>query len=139
MTMELENIYRLLPTEKDAIDFLEDLIWGGNPVCPYCKSHDVTSAKRGKRHHCNTCNTSFSVTVNTIFHRTKVDFQKWIFLLWLISTGKKMPSLRNLSEELFMTKDTVSKMLIRIRGQNAKDAQLIDKILNIINNGNTNA
>lgn len=132
MTMELKQVYRLFPTGTDAISFLERLIWDGKVYCPYCKSYDNTSIKETKRHHCNTCNTSFSVTVKTVFHRTKVDLQKWIYLISIMSTGRKIPSLRNLADELQVTKDTISKMINRIKQHYTSDKEFIDKILNSI-------
>jgi transposase-like protein len=32
--------------------------------------------EKQQRYHCNNCNTSYSVTVGTIFHDTKLDLQK---------------------------------------------------------------
>ena len=133
--MNLIEIYKTLPTEESAIKFLESILWEDSPICPYCQSKYDTAIKGSKRYHCNTCNTSYSVTVNTIFHRTKVDIQKWIYLLLLLSSGKKIPSLRKLEGELTVTKDTVSKMINKIRDRYIDDKILIDKILNQIHHG----
>ena len=90
--------------------------------------------KETKRYHCNTCNTSFSVTVNTIFNKTKTALYKWFYLILLMSSGKKLPSIRYLANELDVTKDTIMKMCFKIKTCTAHDRDLIDKIINSITN-----
>jgi transposase-like protein len=106
MTTSLSNIYKSFPTQGSCIDFLELSLWENRPICPYCKSNNFTKLKEEKRYHCNTCNSSFSVTVHTIFHRTKCDLQKWFLSILLISKSDKKIPARNLAEQIGVTKDT---------------------------------
>jgi transposase-like protein len=68
--MNIVRIYQLSPTESDCIAHLEKVRWPRKPIYPYCRSDRTTVAAEEQRHHCNNCNTSFSVTVGTIFHHT---------------------------------------------------------------------
>ena len=113
--MNIVEVYKTFPTQDSCIEHLEKVKWNGKPVCPYCKSSKVSSAPKEKRHHCNNCNTSFSVTVGTIFHKTKVDFQKWFVAISLVLNAKKRISARQLARDIHVTKDTAWFMGMRIR------------------------
>jgi len=89
--------------------------WKGKPVCPYCKSTKSTPVPKEARYHCNTCNTSFSVTVGTIFHNTKLDLQKWFLAVSLILNAKKGISARQLARDIDVNKNTAWSMGMRIR------------------------
>ena len=67
-----------------------------------------------ERYHCNTCNKSYSVTVGTMFHKTKVDLQKWFYAISLIANNENI-SARQLGKEIDVTKDTAWFMMKRIK------------------------
>jgi len=67
------------------------------------------------RHHCNACNTTFSATVNTIFHHTHLDLQVWFLAISLILNAKKGISARQLARDLEVNKNTGWYMGMRIR------------------------
>lgn len=113
--MNLIDVFEEFPTHEDCIAHLELVRWGDNPACPYCKSINVTPMPKEKRHHCNNCNTSFSVTVGTIFHNTKISLQKWFFALSIILNAKKGLSARQLGRDLKVNKDTAWRMAMKIR------------------------
>lgn len=114
--MDLLALNKLFPTETSCIEYLEDARWkGGHARCPYCSSIH-TSALRGEcRHHCNSCRTSFSVTVGTLFQRTHVPLQRWFFAVYLIFSAKKNISARKLAGELNVNKNTAWYLATRIR------------------------
>lgn len=111
--MNIVQVYKKYPTQEACIQHLEAVRWNGKPTCPYCKSTKVT--KMQARHHCNTCNTSFSVTVGTIFHNTKMDLQKWFFGVSLMLNAKKGLSARQLGRDLEVHRNTAWFMAMRIR------------------------
>jgi len=113
--MNISEIYRRFPTEQDCISYLEKVRWKGKPACPYCQSTNQTPMSKEKRYHCNTCNTSFSVTVRTIFHKTKLPLQKWFLAICLVLNAKKGISARQLARDLKVNKDTAWNMSKRIR------------------------
>jgi transposase-like protein len=113
--MNIITIYKRFPTHEDCLKHLEKVRWKNRPVCPYCGSIKTTPMPNEMRHHCNDCNTSFSVTVATIFHNTKLDLQKWFLAISLILNAKKGISARQLARDLEVTKDTAWYLSMRIR------------------------
>lgn len=114
-TMDIIKIYEMFPNEDDCIHYLETVRWKDKPKCPYCQSSSVTSLPKEKRHHCNTCNTSFSVTVRTIFHHTHLPLQKWFLAICIALNAKKGIAARQLSRDLHVNKDTAWRMDMKIR------------------------
>jgi transposase-like protein len=108
---------------------LENVRWNGKPYCPYCASVRVTKALKGKRYHCNACNTSFSVTVRTIFHKTKIDFQKWFLAVSLVLNARKGISARQLARDIEVNKNTAWLMLMRIRKAMREQGNLLEGIV----------
>ena len=125
----LKQVYKRFPNNDRCIEFLEGVIWVDGPKCPYCGSLNYTLAKESKRYHCNTCNTSFSVTVNTIFHKTKIDLQKWFFAILLVYDYTSRISARNLGEVLEITKDSAWLMQKKIRKSIKENEVLFKKII----------
>lgn len=124
--MNIIQIYKRFPTEEDCIDHLEQVRWNNKPTCPYCNSDNSTPMKgKGKRrrHHCNNCNTSYAVTVGTIFHHTHLDLQKWFLAVTLILNAKKGISARQLSRDLEVNKDTAWRISMKIRDAMAQAHQ----------------
>ena len=64
--MNIVSIYKQFPTEDSCLAHIENVRWKGRVTCPYCTSDRVTRVKSEKRHHCNACNTTFSVTVKEV-------------------------------------------------------------------------
>ena len=113
--MNIIQIYKQFPKHENCLSHLEKVRWNNNPKCPYCKSTRSTKTKEDHRHHCNACNTTYSVTVGTIFHKTKLDLQKWFLALSLILNAKKSIAARQLSRHLNVNKDTAWRIAMKIR------------------------
>lgn len=113
--MDIPEIYKKFPNETDCIEYLEKIRWGHIPVCPYCNSKNSTPLNGENRHHCNTCNTSFSVTVKTILHRSHLPLQKWFLAICLLLNAKKGISARQLAREIRVNKDTAWSIGMKIR------------------------
>jgi transposase-like protein len=127
--MNIVSIYRKFPTEQSCIAHLEAVKWKGKPVCPYCKSTKSTALPKESRHHCNTCNTTYSVTVGTIFHNTKMDLQKWFLGVSLMLNAKKGLSARQLARDLEINKNTAWSMAMRIRRAMLDNGELLRGIV----------
>jgi transposase-like protein len=123
--MNIVKIYELFPTEADCIAHLENVRWHGVPVCPYCKSDRTTPMPSESRHHCNSCNTTFSITVDTIFHHTHLDLQKWFLAISLVLNAKKGISARQLGRDLEVNKNTAWYMGMRIRNAMFEQGELL--------------
>ena len=129
--MNIVDVYKRFPSQDFCIKHLEAVRWHGAPKCPYCQSTKTSPMKRENRHHCNTCNTSFSVTVGTIFHKTKVDFQKWFVAISLVLNAKKGISARQLSRDIRVNKDTAWYMAMRIRKAMDEYGDLLKGIIEV--------
>ncbi|MBI4810917.1 MAG: IS1595 family transposase [Ignavibacteriales bacterium] len=129
--MNIVQVYKQFPSQNDCIAHLEKVRWHNKPVCPYCKSTKVSSYKQENRHHCNNCNTSFSVTVGTIFHKTKVDLQKWFVAISQVLNAKKGISARQLARDIEVNKDTAWYMAMRIRRAMNEYGDLLEGIIEV--------
>lgn len=129
--MNIITVFEKFPTQESCIKHLETVRWSDNAVCPYCKSKNATPMPNESRYHCNTCNTSFSVTVGTIFHQTHLELQKWFLAISLILNAKKGISARQLARDLDVNKNTAWYMGMRIRRAMIGQRELLEGIVEI--------
>src|SRR6185503_13872889 len=99
---------------------LEAIRWPSGPVCPHCGGTDRNSALNGVSHRaglyfCGDCRTQFSVTVGTLFERSKVPLHKWVLATHLLCSSKKGMSSHQLHRTLGVTYKTAWFMSHRIR------------------------
>lgn len=128
--MNIVQIYKEFPTTDDCIIHLISTRWGGAPICPYCTSNNYCEEKNF-RFKCLTCNTSYSVTVGTIFQNTKLDFQKWFVAISLVLNAKKGIAARQLARDIDVTKNTAWSMLMRIRKAMQDDNEMMEGIIEV--------
>ncbi len=121
--MNIVKVYEQFPANNDCIAHIEKVRWGNTPKCPYCKSGNSTPMPKEKRYHCNNCNTSYKVTVGTIFHHTHLPLQKWFLAITLIINAKKGIAARQLGRDLNVNKDTAWRMAMKIRQAMAQHKQ----------------
>ena len=107
--------------ETAARKWLEAQVWPNGPFCPHCGSDNVTRLK-GKKHRpglfqCKEkpCRKQFTVTVNTLFERSKIPLTKWLAALYLLSASKKGISTNQLSRMLHLPYKTAWFMTHRLR------------------------
>ena len=98
---------------------LEALRWGDTPECVHCGSADVTRLE-GKAHRdgllqCNYCREQFTVTVGTVFERSKIALNKWLLCNHLLVASKKGMSALQISRMLGVTYKTAWFMCHRLR------------------------
>ena len=63
-----------------AREYLEFVRWPQGPVCPHCGAVDRISKLNGKAHRpgaydCGHCRDQFTVTVGTVFERSKIGWK----------------------------------------------------------------
>ncbi len=105
--------------EAKARAWLESQVWPDGPFCPHCGSDNVTALK-GKAHRpgvrqCNDCRQQFTVTVGTLYERSKIPLSKWLMATYLLSASKKGMSTRQLSRMLGVSVKSSWFMMHRIR------------------------
>ncbi len=127
--MNIIQLYKRFPSQADCRAHIEAVRWNGTPKCPYCTSLRITSAPKESRYHCNNCKTSFSATVNTIFHKSKIDLQRWFLAIALVLNARKGISARQLARDIDVNKNTAWLMLMRIRKAMVEDGELLQGIV----------
>lgn len=118
MISQFKNLQQLIDFFKDEATckaYYEQIRWGGNVVCPFCKSEKVYCTNRGYKCANKECHKKFSVTVGTIFENTKISLRVWFAAMFLISTSKKGVSSIQLCNQLGITQKTAWFVLHRIR------------------------
>ena len=103
-----------------AREYLEAVRWPDGPFCPHCGDTENTRKLRGKSHRpglyqCNGCRGHFTVTVGTLYERSKVPLHKWLLATHLICASKKGMSAHQLHRMLSVTYKTAWFMAHRIR------------------------
>ncbi len=108
-------------TDADkARTHLEKTRWPHGPVCAHCGVVNEATAIRGKSaraglYQCNACREQFTVTVGTVFERSKVPLNKWLLATYLMSSSKKGISAHQIGRTLGVTYKTAWFMCHRIR------------------------
>lgn len=103
-----------------AREHLESLRWPNGAVCPHCGGADRQSKLEGKSHRhglyfCGHCRQQYTVTVGTVFERSKVALHKWVYATHLMCASKKGISAKQLERMLGVTYKTAWFMAHRIR------------------------
>lgn len=106
--------------EDAARQHLESIRWPNGPICPHCGGTDRNSRLNGTAHRpgllfCGDCRSQFSVTVGTVFERSKVALHKWVYASHLMCASKKGISAKQLERMLGVTYKTAWFMAHRIR------------------------
>lgn len=106
--------------ETRARKALEIVRWRDGKFCPHCGVTEGLVRLAGKSHrvglfYCNGCKKQFSVTVGTVFERSKVPLAKWWLASYLLASSKKSISSHQLSRALGVSYKTAWFMSHRIR------------------------
>ncbi len=106
--------------ENKARKHLEAIRWPDGPICPHCGVVDTAHRIKGKSARpglwfCADCRKQFTVTVGTLFERSKVPLHKWLLANHLICASKKGMSAHQLHRMLGVTYKTAWFMAHRIR------------------------
>ena len=110
----------LFQNDEKAREYLEALQWPNGPVCPHCGSAEKHYRLRGKSHRtglykCADCRGQFTVTVGTLFERSKIPLHIWFQAIYLLCSSKRGISSQQLHRRLGVTYKTAWFMAHRIR------------------------
>jgi len=110
--------------ETKARDALELVRWPDGPICAHCGNSNqnliakVEGEKRSHRpglYYCNECKGQFTVTVGTVFERSKVPLTKWWMAAHMFNSGKNGTSAHEIHRTLGVTYKTAWFMMHRLR------------------------
>ena len=119
VTISAFQLIKAFPNEEAARNYLESLRWPDGPICPNCGSNDdqycIKRKGVGGYFDCRACRTVYTVRTGTIFERSHVPLDKWMFAIYQVVTARKGISSLQLSKEIGVTQRTAWFMLQRIR------------------------
>lgn len=118
--MQFGNLKELMTKLKDESvcrEYLEQLRWNGNPVCPHCNGTKPYKLKDGKTYRCRekTCKKDFSVLVGSVMENTKIPLSTWLAAIFICTAHKKGISSCQLARDLGITQKTAWFLWHRIR------------------------
>jgi transposase-like protein len=103
-----------------AREYLESQVWPAGRICPHCGSVGEHYSLKGKTsrpglYKCADCRAPFTVTVGTVFERSKVGLHIWLQAVHLMAASKKGISAKQLERMLGVTYKTAWFMAHRLR------------------------
>ncbi len=106
--------------ETKARKWLEARLWPDGPICPHCGTFDEATLMKGKSHrpglyNCNACRQPFTITVGTLYERSKIPLHKWLAATHLMMASKKGMSALQIGRMLGLSKKTAWFVCHRIR------------------------
>jgi transposase-like protein len=108
--------------DAKAREWLEARVWPNGPICPHCGNADEAKIRglQGKAHRpglyqCAECREQFTVTVGTVFERSKVPLSKWLAALFLMTASKKGISAHQIHRTLKLSYKTAWFLMHRLR------------------------
>ena len=122
MTADLQN--PIFNNETKAREHLEAVRWPDGPICPHCGNSDpdkiaklagVKQSHRPGLHYCNECKGQFTVTVGTVFERSKLPLSKWWLAMHLMAASKKGMSAHQMHRMLGVSYKSTWFLMHRIR------------------------
>ena len=92
--LTLDKIMCHFTTDVAAREYLESVRWPNGPVCAHCGETERVTRLDGKSHRvglfqCNACKEQFTVTVGTIFEKSKIPLRKWLVAWYMLCSSKK--------------------------------------------------
>jgi len=131
MDLSIPVLADKIRTEANAYEFLEELRWNGEPVCPHCgsvrkpyfltpkdgSSRKTRTGSKSERRvwKCADCRKQFSVLTGTIFHGSKVPVRTWVFVVFEMCASKNGVAAREIQRKYGLTGKSAWFVLHRIR------------------------
>jgi transposase-like protein len=133
-TISTFQLFARFPDAESARIYLEGRLWPKGSVCPDCKSGERITTMTRKYHgyyRCNACKLTYTVRTGTIFERSPIPLNKWVYAMYLLITARKGISSMQLAKEIGVTQKSAWFMLQRLREAcSAPDS--IDKLRGIV-------
>ena len=106
--------------EAKAREWLEARVWANGRVCPHCGVVDQSTLLKGKTtrpglYQCNGCREPFTVTIGTLYERSKIPLHTWLAVTHLMMASKKGMSALQISRMIARPYKTVWFLCHRIR------------------------
>src|SRR5258706_15227337 len=91
MFTNLQQLIISMPDEATCRKYLEQQIWNGKPICPFCGCDRSYKLGDGKLYKCanNKCYKKYTITVGTVFEASNVPLNKWFIATYFATAHKK--------------------------------------------------
>lgn len=126
----LIHLTKFLQDENTCREFLEEIRWQGEPICPHCgcqsegekwRHYKLKSGGKFKGlYKCRYCRKRFTVMTKSMFEGSHVSLRNWLLTIYLFISDKKGMSSVQIGKYIGVTQKTAWFMLNRIR-HNIKD------------------
>ena len=80
-----------------------------------CKSGERITTRKDGFYRCNACKLDFTIRTGTIFERSHVPLNKWLYAMYLLVTARKGISSMQLAKEIGITQKSAWFVLQRLR------------------------
>lgn len=114
-TISVFDLFEMIPDPEAARLYLEGRLWPNGPTCPVCGKGERITTRKGGFYRCNACREDFTVRTGTIFERSHIPLNKWIYAMYLMVTARKGISSLQLAKEIGVTQKSAWFMLHRLR------------------------
>ena len=115
ITISAYEFFKTFPDEHAAREYIEGIRWPDGAICPHCASNRTSRQTAPQYHQCKDCRKKFTVRTGTIFDRSHIPLDKWLYAMYLPETSRKGVSSLQLSKELGITQKSTWFMLHRLR------------------------
>jgi len=114
-TISTLELFEMFPSAESARDYFEAMRWPGGASCPACNETARIGRRKGGYYRCYACRTDFTVRTGTIFERSPIPLNKWLYAMYLLVTSRKGISSVQLHAQIGVTQKTAWFMLQRLR------------------------
>jgi transposase-like protein len=132
--MKINLTSSIFSNEFEAIKYLESVRWRKFRYCPKCGEAERTSPTKSKNHrpglyYCLSCESTFTVTIGTIFEGSQIPLNKWLLVFHLMVASKKGMSAKQVERMIDVSYKTAWSMCHRVREVMAPTEKELEKKL----------
>jgi transposase-like protein len=131
VTVSTFQLFQRFPDEESARTYLEGRLWPKGAKCPTCGTIERVTPRDKGFYRCNPCKLDFTVRHGTIFHRSHVPLNKWLYAMYLLVTARKGISSLQLSKEIGITQKSAWFVLQRLREACGNDLTMLSGIVEV--------
>ncbi len=130
-TISVKDFHKAFPDEAAARKHIEARRWPNGAVCPACQGADRITPRKNGFYRCNACKLDFTVRTGTIFERSHIKLNDWLFAIYALVTSRKGISSLQLAKELGIAQKSAWFMLHRIREACGNDLTMLSGIVEL--------
>lgn len=131
VTISVFELFQKYPDVESARKYFEERRWAEGVVCPFCGETDKITTRKNGYYRCNSCKQDFTVRTRTIFERSHVPLNKWLYAMYLLLVSRKGISSLQMSKQIGVTQKTAWFMLQRLREACGNDSTVLSGVVEI--------